>query len=157
MQTPPAAQTPVQGATQAQHDDGGQPQASERYSFNRVEGGLLRLDRQSGAVAFCRSISSGWVCDAVPQERAVLEKEIDQLRAEITVLKKQIASLREPSSPPIPPQTVPPQAKPGKAGESPIKLPTAADIASARAFLAETWNRLVEMIERWQNEMLRKS
>ncbi len=166
---PGAAQKPSDGHKQApgqaQRADGGQPPANERYSFNRVTGGLLRLDRRSGEVALCRSISSGWVCDAVAEERAALEKEIEQLRAEITSLQKQIASLREPSSPPVPPQTVPPQAKPGKSGEMsgektgepPIKLPTAEDIARARAFIAETWHRLVEMIEHWQNQVLRKS
>jgi hypothetical protein len=173
-QAPPEAPAPAQAQMptktqdqfpgQAQRRDRARPLEPGRYSFNRVDDGLLRLDNKSGKVAFCKPISTGWVCDAVPEERAALEKEIDQLRDEvaasksdIATLKKEIAALRAPPPPPVPPQTVPPAPHSGKDGDAQIKLPTAEDVARARAFIADTWHRLVEMIENWQKDVLRKS
>ncbi len=153
---PAEAQTPAktqdQIPSEAQRQDRERPLQPGSYTFNRVEDGLLRLDRQSGKVAICKPISTGWVCDAVPEERAALEKEIAQLRDEVAALKQQIAALRAPPPPPVPPAP-----QPGKNGGVQIKLPTAEDIARARAFIADTWHRLVEMIENWQKDMLRKS
>jgi hypothetical protein len=169
-QTPAPAQVQAPAKTQdqipseAQRQDRAQPLEPGRYSFYRVDDGLLRLDNMSGKVAFCKPISKGWVCDAVPEERAALEKEIAQLRdevaaskSEIAALKKEIAALLAPPPPPVPPQTVPPAPHSGKDGDAQIKLPTAEDVARARAFIADTWHRLVEMIENWQKDMLRKS
>jgi hypothetical protein len=96
----------------------------------------------------------------VPEERTALEKQIDGLQAEVSALKKEVASLHAPPPPPVPPQTVPPTppSPPVKEdGAASIKLPTAEDIARARAFLTDTWHRLVDMIENWQKDVLRKS
>ena len=182
-----------------------------RYSFNRVQGGLLRLDNKSGKVAFCKPNTTGWVCDAVAEKRAALEKEIAKLRDEVAAVKDAVAAVKDavaatmgkvaalkdevaaakgtvavvkdkmaatkgevlamknemadlkndiaalrPPPPPVPPQTVPPTPHPGKDGDAQIKLPTR-DVACARAFIADTWHRLVEMIENWQKDALRKS
>jgi hypothetical protein len=168
MKRPPAdAQTPSPALAPAEQpanaDDqnkmpreaGEHREPAGRYTFNRVDGGLLRLDRTSGEVAFCRSNGTGWVCEVVPENRTALQTEIDRLRGEVAALKKEVASLREPP-PPVPPQTVPPAPRP-KGEETHIKLPTAEDIARARAFIADTWHRLVEMIENWQKDVLRKT
>jgi hypothetical protein len=156
---PAQAQAPAKTQDQLQTWTPGRQRApmrqAGRYSFSRIDGGYLRLDRNSGQVAICTPRTSGWSCEAVPQDRARLEKEIDALREEVAALKKQIADLR--ASPP-PPRVQPPPAPPPKdRGGATIKLPTQADLARARGFLADTWHRLVEMIENWQKDMLRKS
>jgi hypothetical protein len=193
-QEPPPTPAKIQDRipSQAQRQNRARPLGPGRYTFNRVNDGLLRLDNKSGKVAFCKPISTGWVCDAVPEERTALQKEIAQLRDEVatvkdavattkgemaavkdevaatkdevlsmkdevTALKNEIAALRAPPPPPVPPQTVPPAPHSGKDGDAQIKLPTAEDVARARAFIADTWHRLVEMIENWQKDMLRKS
>jgi hypothetical protein len=191
---PAQAQTPAkiqdQIPSQAQRQDRARPLVPGRYTFNRVDGGLLRLDRHSGEVAFCTPNTTGWVCEAVTQDRAALEQEIARLRDEVATvkdavattigevaavknevaatkgevlamknavaaLKNEIVRLRPP--PPVPPQTVPPSPHSGKDGDAQIKLPTTEDVARARAFIADTWHRLVEMIENWQKDVLRKS
>jgi hypothetical protein len=135
-----------------------EPQASlGRFHFQRVKDGLLRLDRAAGKVALCRPNGAGWVCEAVPEDRATLEKEIEQLRHEVAALKQEITSLHTPPPPPRPPQTAAPGPQRDKSADGQIKLPTTEDIARARAFLAETWHRLVEMIETWQKDVLRKT
>ncbi len=165
-----AAKTQDQLPSEAMRQNRGRPLVPGRYSFTRVENGLLRLDLQAGGIAFCRPIDAGWVCDAVPEERATLEKEIDALRGELKAAKDELAAakleianlkgeiegLRTPPPPPLPPQTVPPSPPPDHDGVT-IKLPTQEDIARARGFIADTWHRLVDMIAQWQKDMLRKS
>jgi hypothetical protein len=152
----PAGTSAPQDQTPLKETDA-EPQAPSRFSFQRVDGGVLRLDRTAGEVAFCRANGTGWVCEAVPEDRAALEKEIEQLRGELAAFKKQIVALREPTPPPLPPETVPPTTAPDKSGDAKIKLPTGEDIARARAFISDTWHRLVEMIENWQKDVLRKT
>jgi hypothetical protein len=78
------------------------------------------------------------------------------MKDEVAALRNEIVALR-PSPPPVPPQSVPPAPQSGKNGDAQIKLPSAEDVARARAFIADTWRRLVEMIESWQKDVLRKS
>src|SRR5471030_1136992 len=81
-------------------EDATPPASTARYSFNQVNDGFLRLDNQSGQVAYCSSTSVGWACQAVPEDRAALEKEIARLQEEVAGLKTEISALRE--SPPAP-------------------------------------------------------
>ena len=63
-----------------------------RFAFNRVDGGFLRLDNQTGQIAFCSPHAVGWACQAVPEDRAALEKEIARLQAEVASLKAEVAT-----------------------------------------------------------------
>src|ERR1017187_9654329 len=76
-----------------------QPTATGRYTFNRVDDGFLRLDNQSGQIAYCSPHVVGWACQAVPEDRAALEKEIARLQGEVASLKSEVAALREPAPP----------------------------------------------------------
>jgi hypothetical protein len=158
----PAAPAKTQDKTQDQltqqvpRQDQAQRRPAGRFSFDRVDEGFLRLDRQSGKVAFCRAQSAGWDCEVVPEDRAALEKEIASLRDTIASLKdqvadlnKEIAGLRVPPPPPPPP--------PDRSGGIKIPLPSAQEMARAHNFLTDTWHRLVEMIQSIQKDMLRKS
>lgn len=55
---------------------------SARFTFDRVDGGFLRLDKETGQVAICRQRTAGWGCQAVPEDRSALEKEIARLQEE---------------------------------------------------------------------------
>src|SRR5271155_2446680 len=72
-------------ADDAEPDSGG-----GRYTFSKVAEGFLRLDTQSGEVSVCSQRTVGWACQAVPEDRAVLENEIARLRSENVTLKKEI-------------------------------------------------------------------
>lgn len=133
-----------------------QPIRPNRYTFNRIDNGFLRLDNNSGQIAFCSPHSVGWACEAVPEDRAALEKEIARLQDEVASLKTAIAALRAPPPPPVPPETVPPTPRAGKDGDAQIKLPTQEDIDRARAFIEDTWRRLMEMIVNIQKDMMRR-
>ena len=46
-----------------------------------------------GRSRYCSSHAVGWACEAVPEDRAALEKEIGRLQNEVTSLTGQVASL----------------------------------------------------------------
>ena len=121
-------------------DGNSQPAASARFAFQQVKDGFLRLDNQSGAVAFCGPRAVGWACQSVPEDRTALEQEIARLSNEVSALKKELASIKSP----------------GKDGEVKLKLPTREEIEHARAFVEEAWKRLVDMLITMQKDMMRK-
>lgn len=148
------------GESEAKRQDRAPPGVPSRYSFTRVDNGLLRLDHKSGDVAYCTPRNAGWSCEAVPQKGASLEQQIAELRDAVAGLRKEVAALRAPPppAPPVPPQTVPPAPPPpDQTGSITIPLPSREDIARARGFIADTWHRLVDMIENLQKDMIRKS
>jgi hypothetical protein len=149
------AQTQDQARDQVrrQHSPSAALSRSSRYSFKRVDGGFLRLDNQSGHIAFCGPHAVGWACQAVPEDRAALEKEIARLRDEVTRLTQEIATLRGPSPPPRPPADMTPRSDKGGG----LPLPSDQDIARARAAVAHAWRQLMDMLANVQKDMMRKA
>ncbi len=117
------------------------PNGPSRYSFNRVNDEFLRLDTQTGQVTECRAHTVGWACEAVPEDRAALEKEIGRLQNEVVALKDQLAALKTPAD---------------KSSELKLKMPSKEDVARARVFIEDTWRNLVDMISTMQKDMMRK-
>jgi hypothetical protein len=147
--TPAVPPLPAPAPAQAQT-----PLPPARFTFERSKDGFLRLDAQTGQVAYCESRSAGWICEAVPEDRTALEKEIGRLQDEVAGLKRELAALREP--PPRPPAELAPRP-PGKEGEPVIKLPTQEDVDRATAALQRAWDRLVDMIGNLRKDLSRKS
>ena len=79
--------------TDSGHADG--PPGTERYLLLETGKGILRLDRDSGAVSFCRLQGSNYVCKAAADDRLALEREIARLEAENARLRKRLAALGE--------------------------------------------------------------
>src|SRR5450759_1357752 len=127
-------------ASPAPAQDGAPPNPPPRYSFNRVDDGFLRLDNSSGQVAFCNPHTVGWACQAVPEDRAALEKEIARLQDEVTSMKAEIAGLRAPLPLPRPPTDLTPAPKSEEAKQ------LREDIDRARAAIENAWRRLFDMI-----------
>jgi len=160
------AQPEVQPSVQPQERPPANPPT--RFSFNRVESGFLRLDNDSGEVAYCSAQAVGWKCEALPIQRAadreaakndvvflkVLKAEIVRLQEEITSLKKEVAELKEPP-PPRPPADLTPNSD--KGSDVTIKLPSSEEMARARDFVESAWRRLVEMLVTMQKDLMRKS
>ncbi len=133
-----------------------------RYSFTKVDDGLLRLDSVSGQITVCSQHAAGWACEAVPEERAALEKEIGRLQDEVAALKAEIAALREPE---------PAATAAGRSDAAPEK-PAAKDAAkdSAQSILPSPerhrtrprrrsrmpGSRLVDMFVGFKNDVMRK-
>jgi len=145
----------------AQTDGSANPPA--RYSFKPVDDGFVRLDNVSGQMSFCNAHAVGWACQAVPEDRAALEKEIARLQDQVVGLKDQVASLqgelaalREPPLPPRPPAELAPRPPDVTARESEDARRLREDIERARGAIENAWRRLVDMLVNFQKDMMRK-
>lgn len=123
-----------------------------RYSFNKVPEGVLRLDTQTGQVSVCSQRTVGWACQAVPDDRAVLESEIARLRNENVALKKELLAHNLPL-----PDTAVPESPEGHGNDVTIHLPSNAEIDRAIAYVGQLWQRFVDAVARAQKQMLNKS
>jgi hypothetical protein len=159
---------------------------SPRFAFHRVDGGFLRLDLHTGAVASCKPDAAGWTCLPARDERTMLDREIARLQQDNAVLKnallehgvplpKGMETDSPPTSPtppstasgggrpedvPRPPQTVPPSAStpppPPKSGESDRASRDDAEIERAMIVVERVWRRFIEIIMNIQRDMEKK-
>jgi len=53
--------------------------AADRFLVTPIEGGIMRVDRQTGEVTVCKQKQGNWSCSLVPDDRLALEREIDDL------------------------------------------------------------------------------
>lgn len=150
QEAPPAPPRPAPAAK-----DAAPPEASARFSLNRVDGGFLRLDSVTGQVALCSQRPAGWACQPVPEERAALESEIGRLQDRVTALQSEIAALRTPPMPPRPPGDLAPRGEGGSKSGA-LKLPSDDDIKWARAAIERLWRHFVDMVADFQKDMQRK-
>ena len=123
---------------------------SGRFGFNRVDGGFLRLDSQTGEVAFCSARNAGWTCETAAEDRVALEKEIGRLQDEVAGLKRELASLREPPPPRPPADLAPPAEKSDDAAR------LREDLERARVAFENAWQRLLDMLLNFQKDVMRK-
>lgn len=86
---------PAQTQTQAQTQTLASAPDTQRYSIEKTESGILRLDRQTGEVALCREQAGKVECaETKPaqlksDERVLLlEKQVADLAARIAILEK---------------------------------------------------------------------
>jgi hypothetical protein len=62
-------------------------QTSSRFTFQPVEGGVMRLDTETGRVSYCTRAGADFACRSVADDRAALDDEIDRLKRENERLK----------------------------------------------------------------------
>ncbi|MFG1298483.1 hypothetical protein V5F49_01685 [Xanthobacter sp. V3C-3] len=110
-----------------------------RFAFAPVEGGALKLDRETGRVSLCAKRPAGYTCEAVPDTRDAYEAEIARLAAELDTLRRQMAA--GPSLPPVPPAPGTPPA-PGAAPS-----PEASEFDRALDYAERVYRRLKGLID----------
>jgi hypothetical protein len=52
-----------------------------------TEGGVIRLDRQTGAMAFCSGSAGDWTCKDMPESESALKKRVEELEGEKRALE----------------------------------------------------------------------
>ncbi|MGL5113904.1 MAG: hypothetical protein ACRC7C_01150 [Beijerinckiaceae bacterium] len=62
-------------------------QTTPRFTFQTVDGGVMRLDTETGQVSFCTRAGADIACRSVADDRAALNDEIDRLKRENERLK----------------------------------------------------------------------
>ena len=169
------APPPVQASPPQSQAPPSQPQDSDdhRFAFHRIDGGFLRLDMRTGAVASCRASEADWTCVPARDERAALDREIMQLQRDNATLKNALLERGVPlpggmaptppsgagdETVPRPPQTVPPTAlAPGtRAPGTPSGASPEAEIDRVMDAVEKGWRRLVEMMTNLQRDLQKK-
>jgi hypothetical protein len=130
------------------------PQGGDaRYSFHKVADGYVRLDAQTGAVALCSRQPVGWACVTAPEDRTVLEHEIERLHQENAALKQALLSHGLPL-----PRGATAEPPADDNGDSvTLRLPSNADVDRFIAFIGRVWHDFVEAIGNAQNQAPHKS
>ncbi|HEV7307549.1 hypothetical protein [Ensifer sp.] len=67
---------------------GAEGPAPGRYSMQKSETGIARLDTQTGEVSLCQEKDAQLVCRMAADERAAFEQELDLLTKRVEVLEK---------------------------------------------------------------------
>ena len=131
-----------------------------RFALSPVAGGIIRLDKRTGAVSICSNTTTGWACYAAPDERAALDAEIGRLQTDNEKLKAQLAgrdgTVNGKIDDPLPKSDPLKKPEPKVAeGERKIEIPLPSDRDMDRmmAFLEKAWRRLIEMANRVQKDM----
>jgi hypothetical protein len=126
---------------------GAEPENEDsRFSFYRADGGFLRLDGRSGQVSLCTKHEAGWLCEALPEERAAFEAEIARLQGDNAALKQVVLAHDLPL--PGGMAYAPPAAAPGAADHQANRLVSAIEVV---------WRRLVAMVTSVQRDLLKRS
>ena len=66
-----------------------------RFAMSPVEGGYLRLDRETGAVAHCALKGQQWLCEPVEERAKALDSKTSQLESENKALRDRVKALEE--------------------------------------------------------------
>lgn len=59
-----------------------------RFQLERTENGVIRLDKQTGAMSLCRENSGELVCRMAADERAAYEEDLNRLEKRVEALEK---------------------------------------------------------------------
>lgn len=128
-----------------------------RYALQPVEGGVIRMDTQTGALSMCTRQSSGsqWACEALPDERKALQAEIDRLGKENSELMAEMKRLEDDLKKPER------HADKGAGGDGPVpgigRLPTEDDVDKAMTYLKGMYKKLKEKIREFEDIEGKKS
>ena len=60
-----------------------------------VRDGFVRLDTETGAVSHCKRIVDTWHCDAIAEDKAALERQVQTLSRQVDALTAEVGGLRE--------------------------------------------------------------
>ncbi|WP_409562391.1 hypothetical protein RLW55_00160 [Hyphomicrobium sp. B1] len=117
---------------------------AERFTMSPVEGGFLRLDKQTGAVAMCAKSGNEWACKSVDDQTtntpadklSRLESENHDLKARVKELEEMIET-RPPGvpSPPGPLADAPPP-------DDKVQLPTDEEVDQALDYISRVYKKI---------------
>lgn len=123
-----------------------------RFTMTPVEGGLMRLDTETGAVSLCVRKAEAWSCEPVNDPtassggaQAKLEAENRQLRERIKSLENNQAS-GTPQSQPLPP---PAEGYPSEPPGGVTKLPSEEDVDKALDYVERIFKKFRDRIKKY--------
>lgn len=115
--------------------------SNDRFMMSPVDGGFLRLDKQTGAVSMCAHTGSAWACTPVEDHTPVgAPKDFSRLEQENRELKDRVRSLEETleTAKPLPPGN-PPDGK--------LQLPTDQEVDQALDYLERVYKKVRDRVK----------
>jgi hypothetical protein len=133
----------VAGASVTVHAQTTLPAGSPgRFTMHPADGGVLRLDTQTGVLSMCRQSGGqsggGWSCAMMPDDRAAVTDEIERLKAENSELKTAVKRLEEMAGVP---------AEPGSKPKSTAGLPTEEELDKAMSYVQRMLKKFKDKIK----------
>lgn len=120
-----------------------------RYTMSPAEGGVVRLDRETGAMSFCTGKDGAWACKDMGNVESELKERIEELENENRALRAETRRL-----PAHPPATEPPAAgdtvPPAPPGDLPV--PTEKDVDKLFDYVEGMVKKFKERIDRLERE-----
>lgn len=127
-----------------------------RFSMQPTEGGVIRLDRETGAMSFCTGKDGAWACKDMAVQETELKKRVEELEGEKRALEaeKRLRDGPGHDSPlggpvakaPEPGDTVPP-APPGD-----LPVPNERDVDKLFDYVEGMVKKFKERIDRLERE-----
>lgn len=115
----------------------------DRYALTPADGGFLRLDRETGATAFCATAGDGYACRPTKEEKALGSGGREgRLEARVAELEAKVKRLEDG----LPPQ---PSAKDGPLtrDDQTLRLPTDEEIDKIAGFFERAMKRMQRFAE----------
>ncbi|HEY6256108.1 MAG TPA: hypothetical protein VIY51_09980 [Xanthobacteraceae bacterium] len=119
-----------------------------RFTFFRADGGFLRLDGRSGQVSICSKHPAGWLCEALPEERAAFEAEIARLQGDNAALKRVVLTHG---------LALPAGIRPDAAAGRPPPARSEREVNHVMRVIGNVWRRLVAMVTSVQRDLRSQS
>jgi len=110
-----------------------QADPSPRYSMTPTQGGVIRLDTQTGQISTCLRGEAGLICRSAADERREYEDEIGRLARENAELRGKLA------------------AGAGSRRDT-LRLPSDEEIDQAFGFFDRMTRRFRNLVETWRRE-----
>jgi hypothetical protein len=88
-------------------------QNTGRFTFQTVEGGVIRLDSESGQISHCLRTGADYICRSVADDRTAIDEDVTRLKRENDSLRQQLAAAK--TNGPAPKLTLPSEEEIDKA------------------------------------------
>jgi hypothetical protein len=112
-----------------------------RFTMSPADGGFLRLDKQTGAVAMCAHTGNTWACTSVEDRTtSAPPAELSRLQQENKDLKERVKALEEALETSTPP---PPPGPPG----GKLQLPTDQEVDQALDYLERVYKKFRDRVK----------
>ena len=119
--------------------------AKGRFAMSPVDGGFLRLDKETGAVALCARKEEAWVCNPVEDHAASQNEKVAKLELENRDLKGRVKSLEDSLETGKPP--VLPDGPPGPPGGK-MQLPSEEEVDKALDYVERMFKKFRDRLGR---------
>jgi len=120
-----------------------------RYMMSPIEGGVIRLDTETGAMALCKQAKGAWDCQAMADSSKPLQQENDRLSIENKELRDEVARLEELIGLGDRKKDGPQRRAERPGGE--FRLPSEQDVDKAIEYVERMWKKLREKMKDFES------